>query len=204
MKRLFTQSCAAILLLLVPFSVFAQPKFIMKADLALANVMGDDVDNNKVLPTFLLGGHAEFGLGGSLGLDVGVEVAGKGFKVEESAFEGRINPIYLQVPVQLTFRAGGVFVGVGPFVGMGIAGKSKADGEEENIDFGSDLEDDYSSLDYGAGLELGYEFGALRAFVSYNHGFANVVPKDQADLFDVKVTSSVIGVGLAYILGGNK
>ena len=204
MKKLTTIFCAAILMLFATATATAQVRFAAKAGLNLANVSGDDIGNNKILPTFMVGGQAEFGLTDNLGLGVGLQLSGKGFKVEEAGFEGSANPLYLQVPVQLFYQNNGFFAGVGPYVGFGIAGNAKSDGDSESINFGNDGEDDWAPLDFGAGLELGYQFGSLRATASYNLGLANVVPSEQADALDISIKNTVIGVALAYLFGGNE
>ncbi|MCB0530904.1 MAG: PorT family protein [Saprospiraceae bacterium] len=203
MKKLTTVLCAAFLMFFAATSVSAQVRFAAKAGLNLANVSGDDVGNNKILPTFLVGGQAEFGLSDNLGLGVGLQLCGKGFKVEDTGFEGKAKPLYLQVPVQFFYQNNGFFAGVGPYVGFGIAGKAESDGDSESIDFGNGTEDDWAPLDFGAGLELGYQFGSVRATASYNLGFANVVPGDYADVFDISIKNTVIGIALAYLFGGN-
>ena len=134
-----------------------------------------------------------------LGIGFGAEVAGKGARNTSTFATGKVNPIYMQVPVQFTFRTGGLFVGLGPFISVGIGGSNETNGKKADISFGPEIFRDYSAIDYGAGLELGYEFGSLRAFISYSKGYANIVPKAQADLYKISARSSVIGFGLAYI-----
>ena len=202
MKKLTTFFCAAILMFFAPTTATAQVRFAAKAGSNLANVSGDDVENNKILPTFLVGGQAEFGLTDNLGLGVGLQLCGKGFKIDEAGFKAKANPLYLQVPVQLFYQNNGFFAGVGPYVGFGIAGNAESDGESESIDFGNGVDDDWAPLDFGAGLEVGYQFGSLRATASYNLGLANVVPGDYADALDISIKNTVIGVALAYIFGG--
>lgn len=177
----------------------SQVRFGLKAGLNLANLTGDDVEGLKSLATFMVGGQAEFGLAENIGLGVGLQLQGKGAKVEGE--DGSVNPMYLQVPVYLTYRNSGFFAGVGPYVGFGLFGKTKFGGESVDLSFGSGADDDFSALDFGAGLELGYEFSSLRATASYNLGLANAIPKDQADEFDVSAKHAVIGIALAYMFG---
>ncbi len=203
MKKLSSFFILLALAMSVATSASAQVRFGVKAGLNLANVSGD-VNDTKMLPTFMVGGQAEFGLSDAIGLGVGLQLQGKGFKVDVGGDNATTSPMYLQVPVYLTYRNSGFFGGVGPYVGFGIAGKSKFGGESTDISFGSSENDDFSSLDFGAGLELGYEFGALRATASYNLGLSNAIPKDQADAFDVSAKHNVIGIALAYLFGGGE
>lgn len=207
MKKQLTMLVLAALFLSAASTVSAQ-RFGIKAGLNLANVSGD-AEDTKMLPTFLVGGQAEFDLGESgVGIGVGVQLSGKGFKQEFGGDDFKLNPMYLQVPIQLIYRNGGFFGAVGPYAGFGIAGKAKFAGESESIEFGSSDTDDWAALDFGAGVEAGYEFsagsGLLRATASYNLGLSNVVPKDIADAEDVSVKNNVIGIALAFLFGGGE
>lgn len=194
-------------------SAHAQLKFGIKAGLNLANINYDgDVEvDTKILPSFHAGPIIEFGITENIGIGSGLLVSGKGFKLEEEFLGEKIkstsNPIYLQVPVTLSYNNSGFFAGVGPYVGFGIAGKVKNEGggekDSESLDFGSTEDDDYGSLDFGAGLEVGYGFGAIRISASYNLGLMNVIPKDIADDTDEKAMHNVIGISAAYLFGGN-
>lgn len=202
MKKKCNYLCALALVFLAVGAAMAQPKYIVKAELNLANFTGDIEDNTKLLPTFLVGGQVEFDIAENLAVGAGLQLSGKGFKVDDPSFDASINPFYLQVPVQIIYQNSGFFVGAGPFIGFGIAGKRKFLGESESIAFGNGEEDDVAPLDYGAGLELGYEFMRFRASVAYNLGLANVIPSDQRG--DASVKTSVIGIALAYIFGGSE
>ncbi|MCB0530903.1 MAG: PorT family protein [Lewinellaceae bacterium] len=202
MKKISCYLYAIALAFLAVGTAMAQPKVIIKAGLNLANFTGDIEDDTKLLPTFLVGGQAEFDLAENLAVGAGLQLSGKGFKVDDPNFDAKINPLYLQVPVQIIYRNSGFFVGAGPFIGFGIAGKRKVFDESESIAFGNGEEDDVAPLDYGAGLELGYEFMSFRATAAYNVGLANVIPSDQRG--DASVKTSVIGIALAYIFGGSE
>ena len=202
MKKLLFACLGAVLLLFMFNSASAQTRFGVKAGLNLANISGDDTEDTKMLPTFLIGGQAEFGLSDNLGLGVGLQLSGKGFKldVQDETFASK--PFYLQVPVQLIYRNSGFFAGAGPYVGFGLFGKNTGGDEDENLKFGNTIEDSYAPLDFGAGLELGYEFSSLRVTASYNLGLSNIIPKDVADAFDSSAKHNVIGISLAYLFGG--
>lgn len=214
----------------------AQTRFGIKAGLNFANgpvsddykalfedALGSDY-NPGIRVAYHIGGQVEFGLSGNLGLSLGLQLSSKGTKYDLKGdfngvpYTGSVTekPMYLQVPVALTYRNNGFYAGVGPFIGFGIGGSLKvkataqgnSDSSSQDINFGNSDTDDYAPLDYGAGLELGYETGRFRITGSYNLGLANVVPKDQVDLGggDFKKKNSVIGLSLAYLfdLGAGK
>lgn len=71
MKKLSSLFILLALAMSVATSVSAQVRFGVKAGLNLANVSGD-VNDTKMLPTFMVGGQAEFGLSDAIGLGVGL------------------------------------------------------------------------------------------------------------------------------------
>jgi hypothetical protein len=185
---------------------FAQISFGVKAGLNLANVNfngdGSDILEPKITPSFQIGGIVEFGLTESIALQSGISLQGKGFKIENELI-GDITsaPMYLQVPVHVLYNGGMFFVGAGPFVGFGILGKVKSDGESTDLSFGSGVDDDYAPLEYGIGAQLGVNLGSIRVGAGYDLGLSDLTPKDaQTDGFSAK--SGVINVFAAYMFGG--
>lgn len=204
--------------LLLSNSATAQFHFGVKAGLNLANFdFNDDYSSfyedeffeekftSKMTPSFLVGVQAEYRFSPSVGLGLGVQVSGKGYKIRETFtdfgesfdYSEQSKPMYLQVPLWFQYRNSGFFAAVGPYFAWGIGGNYKVEVEGDgdsyeddgSIEFtdGFDV-DDYgdfplftsklSPMDIGAGLELGYEFGQIRVTASFNQGFSNLIPKD--------------------------
>lgn len=223
---------ASTLLLFVLNTASAQMRIGIKAGLNLASIaysddyldyseqaLGTDIATGMI-PNYHLGGVAEFGFKGPLGLNLGLMLNAKGgsldfdfdFFGEEIKTSGKTRPLYLEVPIALTYRNKGFFAGLGPYIGFGIGGKTKSKaeymGQEETdsaaIEFGNDPDNSFAPLDYGAGLELGYEFNSLRLSASYNFGLANVAPKEGVDQgkdedLDFGYYHRVIGISVAYL-----
>lgn len=196
----------------------------------LEDVFGSEMQSSMV-PAFHFGGQAEFDLGEKLGLGLGLQLSGKGHKVEfdyefldsVATFTHKSTPLYAQIPAYFYFRSNGFFVSAGAYAGLGIAGRyemttSSVLGEEKeegDIEFTDDYdplqEDDpllnYSPFDFGVNAELGYEFGKIRVSASYNYGLTNTFSKDYAEYvkenfdFEVKGSHRVIGVSVAYLFG---
>lgn len=214
----------------------AQVRFGVKAGLNLASIAYSDdyiglaesefeTDlSTGMVPAFHVGAQAEFDFGGPIGLSAGAQLSVKGGKLSGDgtllgvpfSFTSTASPMYLQVPVAVTFRKNGFYAGVGPYVGFGIGGKVKTEAEaagqtdetSEDISFGSTEDDDFESLDFGAGIELGYEFNNIRVSASYSLGLANVAPKDVVDQgknqgIDISAKNNVIGISVAYMFGSN-
>ncbi len=224
----------------------AQVRFGIKAGLNLATVSGtSDLDdyyeeaylgqgfNPKLVPSFMIGGQVDYNFGENIGVGIGAQISGKGFRLDESInFEGerftydeRTTPIYLQIPLHLIYRNSGFFGAIGPYVGFGIGGRYKYEFDSESLRFKDDGKIEFTNdvdvdnemdaltakinpLDFGAGLELGYEFSNLRLTAGYSMGFRNIYPKDLVDLVDdtlnydsFKATNRVITIGAAWMFG---
>jgi hypothetical protein len=189
-------------------TAFAQISFGVKAGLNLANVITDDDEvDPKMSPSFQVGAVVEIGLTESIALQTGLSLQGKGFKVEEEflgeTFKSTANPLYLQVPAHILYKGSGFFVGVGPYVGYGVAGKFKTEiageSDSENINFGNDDDADWKGLDFGVGAQAGVSLGAIRIGAGYDLGLSNVVPGDDGDELTVK--NGVINVFATYMFG---
>lgn len=218
--------------------LLAQTRFGLKAGYNHASMpLSDDYSailefveaadfENQSLSAYHAGMVVEFGFGGNFGLGTGLQLSVKGGK---RVFNGvvlnvpytrtrNIMPMYLQVPLALTFQSGGFYAGAGPYGGFAIAGKSKTkidyDGsstkESEDLEFGKEEDKDFSQWDYGVGFELGYEFfGNLRLSGSYQLGLANILPADAVELAsdhegDWAAKNNVIGVSLTYLFGSEE
>lgn len=204
MKSLIQLLTVLCLIVMMSHSASAQVRLGLKAGINLANLNWDDdfQIETEMLPTFMVGGVAEFDFSENLSLGTGLQYYGRGFQDEDSD-DLKVTLSYIQVPIQLQYRSSGLFAAVGPYVGFGIGGKSKDANEEVDVEFGSGVDDDFSALDYGVNLEVGYEFGDLRATALYGLGLANVIPED-LQFEDLTIKHTVIGIALTYLFGGEE
>ncbi len=203
---------------------FAQ-KFGLQAGLNMANMVIKDDDDTysddfKMNPGFHIGPIVEFPINDLLSFETGALLTTKGFKVSEKDTEdgetyeidGSMNLFYLDIPLtaKATFDMGGFnfYTFAGPYVGMGLSGKSKFDYKwngsstsyEEDIKWGSDEdEDDLKRLDYGVKIGLGVEINSVRVGLSYGLGLANV-STDTEDGY--KNSHQVLGVSVGVVFGG--
>ncbi|MCB0523496.1 MAG: porin family protein [Saprospiraceae bacterium] len=235
-----------LLLLIFMAPAEAQVRFGVKAGLNLATVSGtadfDDFFKDDylgesfkptILPTFLIGAQVEFDFGTNIGIGTGLQISGKGFKMNETilvdgeraTYDEKNNMVYLQIPVNFLYHNNGFFGAIGPYVGYGIGGRYdwEFDSDTDRIlDDGKieytntiDVDDDIFSLvskvrpfDFGAGIELGYEFTNLRLTAGFNMGISNVFPKDLVELADLegnydnfKISHRVFSIGAAWMFG---
>lgn len=183
----------------------------IKAGLNLANVSVSDngsVDEAKMLTSFQVGIIGDIHLGSIAYLQPGLLFTGKGTKAQSgdpstaTYFKSTTNPLYLEIPANLILKLplgtnNKFFVGAGPYLGIGIAGKNKTEGKylgvafknENNIEFS---DDDPTTLDY----EENAGFGILKRFDYGLNGTAGIEGKSIA--FGVNY-----GLGLAKLQSGS-
>lgn len=185
---------------------------ILKAGINLANVSVTDngkVNDANMLTSFQVGISGDISLGSkSVSFQPGLLFTGKGSKTESgspsSSFYSKAttNPLYLEVPLNLVFKAplGGTsnfFVGGGPYLAVGIAGKTNIQNitplTEQNYD--KDIEysnDDPTTLNY----EEGAGFGIIKRFDYGLNGTAGLEGKSM-------VLGVNYGLGLAKLQSGS-
>jgi hypothetical protein len=198
-------------LLLIGFVSTAQNTQI-RGGLNLANVSVTEngrVDKANQLTSFQVGILTDIKLGSSmLSLQPGILYTGKGSKVQKGTagqagyFKQTFNPQYLEVPLNLLVKApigssSRFFVGAGPYVAMGIGGKTKTEGTraltgdysfERDITFSND---DPTTFDQEEGTGL----GVIRRFDYGLNGTAGIEGKSV-------VLGVNYGMGLAKLQSG--
>ena len=111
---------------------------------------------------------------------------------------------YVEVPLNVVFKAeagsGKFFIGAGPSLGFGISGKFKSGNEEEDVNFGSNEEDDLKPFDFGGNIVAGYELSnGLFFALNYNTTLNNLSTEN-----DVTTRNRYFGIRIGYLLGGKK
>ena len=181
----------------------------IRGGLNLANVSVTEngrVNEANQLTSFQVGVIGEVPLGVSmLTLQPGILYTGKGSKIQEGTagqsgyYKQTFNPRYLEVPVNLVFKAPigsstRLFVGAGPYAAIGIGGKVKTEGtnilgqtytREGDIEFSNDdpttfNEEEGAGLglvrrfDYGLNGTAGFEGRSVVLGVNYGLGLAKL------------------------------
>jgi hypothetical protein len=153
----------------------------------------------------------DMALSNNVSLQPGIFYAKKGYEVEQDVLRTVGNTMYnehrntdvtinyIEFPVTLQYKfskakTGGLFAGVGPYIGVAIGGdvetsttRTLASGVSENVAFaaseerelriGDDIGDDIETTDMGLNVNLGYQFAQgllLRAHTGI--GLANLAP----------------------------
>jgi hypothetical protein len=209
MKRILLMAVMAI----VVTAVSAQG-LGLRGGVNFSNLAGDGVlDDSKMLTGFHVGLDYEIPVAPDFYFAPGLLYSTKGNKYEASEGDasGEMKRVlnYLEVPLNLVYKPllgeGNLIVAFGPYLGYGLSGKMKGEGElgdsfnisaEEDITFGSDDDDMFKAFDMGANISFGYMFaGGLSVQLNTQLGLINISPSDD-DADAVKNTA--FGLGLGY------
>lgn len=165
--------------------------FGVRAGISFQNINGRDAgDNkleNKLVPRFQGGVNVELPLADDFYLQPGLLFAAKGTEFKGS--NTNLNLSYIEVPVNFLFKptlgSQKLIMGLGPYVGFGIAGSTKSEnGNRSSVKFknsvtlGEALADPYyRSMDAGANLLFGVEFTShLSVQLNAQLGLAKINP----------------------------
>ena len=136
--------------------------FGAKAGLNLSTFTGNAVQNVSLLPSFHVGGTANFLINENFMVQPEILYSGKGAKYDGGKFKFG----YIEVPVLVQYKtASGFFLETGPQVGFLINAKLNT----------QDWKDNMKSTDYSWVGGLGYKSAmGLGASARYDFGFFNV------------------------------
>lgn len=205
LTRSMKLTCAAapVIIAIVLFSTLAssaQVRFGIKGGLNLADMKYEPKDQTDGTPdanslsSFNAGVIVDIPLVAGLAIQPGLMVEGKGSKVEYSgsigSFTQKTNPIYLELPVNVLFKPTigantKLYFGLGPYVAMGIAGKTSSNAQasigsyysDHDLSFGDGSDDDLKQTDVGGNLLAGFEFSnGLLVGAQYGMSFTNNAP----------------------------
>lgn len=178
----------------------------------------NDYTKNNVGYNFTVFG--DFGVANNFFIQPGISLQNKGTKFEGNFTEvanvtgtAKVDVMAIEIPVNAVLRiptgdAGALHLSAGPYVGFNISGKRTTDlkdangmqlGKSENdLNFGSETNDDLSTTDFGANFGLAYRVNNGLIFgANYGLGLSNLTPKDSR-ANDNKVTNRVLGFTIGY------
>ncbi|MCL2028050.1 MAG: PorT family protein [Bacteroidales bacterium] len=187
----------------------------------------DKEDKSSFKPGFQVGIVGDYAISEAFSIQPGLIFAQQGatmWKDDDSDAKMAMNLNYLQIPInaqyKLNFGSASLLLQAGPYVGFGIGGRmnfwgedgkkisdndlNEGDGEKDwfKIKFGSDKEKhDLKGLDFGVGLGLGVQFGAIQVGVGYNLGLMNLEHKWDDD-YKGSTKNNGLTFTLTYLFGG--
>jgi len=185
------------------------PSLFVKGGLNLSNITIDKngaVDDNKGIASFQAGLQADLPIGSYFAIQPGIFFTGKGAKLESGNvsannwYRATTRPYYIEIPVNAVIKlplgdASSFFFGAGPYLGIGVGGKNRVEGQvagaafsrSENIQFSND--DPFTSTEEGSGYNI------MRRFDYGLNGTVGIQAKYA--LFSVNY-----GLGLAKLQSG--
>ena len=177
LKIVFAAALAALTVGAVQLNAQDKPATLgVRAGANLSSFGGDPKDA-KYTFKYRVGITADIALGDNLYLLTGLDLQTKGakFKGAESA-KLKYNPMYLQLPATIGYKLEigadtRLVFNVGPYIALGLGGKSNGGGEESEKLFKDKV---LKRLDYGATGGVGIEFGMLSVSAGYDLGLGNV------------------------------
>ena len=221
------------LILTTTIALSSKAQVYIQGGLNLANITktsdGQTSDNN-ILPSFNVGLLGRFGLSSTFDLESGLLLTGHGSKAE-TYFNGgndyvksRFNPFYIQVPLNAVVKIPleketNVFFNAGPYVAVGIAGKSTQESKfgplmsssTETIKFSND--DPFTSqqedagydklkrFDYGLNFGGGIEFSHVILKVNYGLGLAKINSTESNNNYNDKNKYRTLSFSVGIPLG---
>ncbi len=227
MKKLF------IAFALTTTAVSTKAQTYLQGGMNLANITKTNdgqTEKNNLLTTFNIGLMNRFGFTKLVGLETGILLSGRGSKAE-TYFNGgndyvksTFNPLYIEIPLNAVVKVPMVagtrlFFNAGPYIAIGVAGKSKSESKigplystsTANIKFSNDdpftsKQDDaaYDKLkrfDYGLNVGGGFEFAKLMIKLNYGFGLAKINSTESNNTVNDKNKYRTLGLSVGIPLG---
>jgi hypothetical protein len=179
---------------------FAQLSGGVRVGLNLAN-QKDKFDGGSesgdIKPGFQVGAYLVGNLSDKIAIQPELTFSVLGTKISDpDVGDIKLNLNYITIPIFLRYNINDILnIHLGPQFGILASAKGKADGGS------ADIKSQYKSLDVGAAVGLGLDFGKFNAAARYYQGLSNIA--EGADSGETLKNSS-IQVVLGYrLFGGN-
>lgn len=203
----------------------AQLRYGVKAGIVLADMPFNQPDllvynfvalQKEVMPalSFFAGGVAEYDLHRNWSLSAELQFSGKGYRESttdtfQDFTDFYAHLWYVQAPLALSFRWNGIFIGAGPYMGVGLAGRTKTTLDilpaplvtKERVRFGNTEDDYFRRFDGGLYAQAGYSFRNFRLCIAVFWGLTNTIPDFYASYFGAKARQQSFSLGAAYYFG---
>jgi hypothetical protein len=171
------------------------------------NLIGTKLSNDMITG-FHIGANAQIPIVPEFYFQPGLMFSTKGYKNTENNITNNLNISYIEVPLNFVYKGalgnGFIFIGLGPYIGYGVAGKSSP---EPNVKFTNVVEvtdpitDVYvKPFDAGANILVGYEM-ASGLFLQLNSqlGLIGIYPENRLNPSDATVWKNTgFGLSLGY------
>lgn len=215
------------------YSATTAQTFYAQGGVNLANITSTNsgqTEKNNMLTTFNVGFMSRLGLSKVVDLETGLLLDGRGAKAEtyfnagNDYVKSKFNPLYLEVPLNVVLSVPmqnktGLFFNAGPYIAVGVGGKSKTDtkigaltsSSESKIKFSNDdpftsQQDDaaYDKLkrfDFGLNFGTGFDFKKLILKANYGLGLAKINSTQSDNNANDKNKYRTVSISLGIPLG---
>ncbi|WP_295773222.1 porin family protein [uncultured Mucilaginibacter sp.] len=151
--------------------------------------------SSGTLTSFSVGVFADAPIGNNFSIQPGLYYTGKGGASDDGG-DGKLKLSYLQVPINFLYNApfggGKLFVGAGPYVGIGLNAKTTNGRQSVDLEFGTDVK----RTDVGATGLLGVRFdNGLLLKANYDLGLTNILGDNE---IGVSSKNRVIGLSVGF------
>ena len=175
---------------LITANVFAQDNpisFGARAGVNFYNLTGKDADgtkySNKLIVGVNIGANVEIPVATDFYVQPGLLFTTKGAKSKTS--DAKTTLSYLELPINFLYKPalgdGKLLLGFGPYLALGVGGKTKAGGTSTSVEWGSDP-DQIKRFDAGANLLAGYELSNRLSFqLNAGLGLINLANRPEGD-----------------------
>ena len=214
----------------------AKSQVYIQGGVNLANITktkSGETQKNNMLTTFNAGILGRFNLSTTFDLETGLLLDGRGSKSntyltsseDDNYVKAKFNPLYIELPVNLVLKfplenTSNIFINAGPYIAMGVAGKSKVEtkflgvvsNSTHDIKFNNDdpsttQQEDagYSKLkrfDYGINAGAGIDLGKVLVKVNYGWGLAKINSTETDNSSDDKNKYRTLSISLGIPLSG--
>lgn len=124
---------------------------------------------------------------------------GTDFKIDSVQYS--LSPVYIEIPLNIGFRLGGLSLFAGPYFACGIGGlKMDSGGNLKDISYGWGQNKDMRQLDVGVNFGLGINIRGIQISAQYGIGLANLAPN--ATVYS-EMKNRVFGISICRFGGEN-
>lgn len=184
----------------------AQTSWGLKAGVNLPKLSfsGNDVSmSTKSSTNFYVTGYADLPVASNFSIQPGLSLQGKGGKFSDDKldkdFETKTDLMYLEVPVNAVYYipagSGNVFIGAGPYAGIGLSGKYKVGDVKTDVEWGSGTDKDLKRFDFGINTMLGYKLAnGFLINAGYGFGLIDIAAENSFG----KTKNNVLSFGIGF------
>ncbi len=193
---------------------FAQLSFGVKGSFNMYNLSSKDNDGKKIessmIPAFDAGAFVEIPIAPEFYFRPELYFATKGAKSKNQTPESKINLSYIVLPLNFLYKSdlsgGKVFIGIGPYLALGVGGKISSGSNDYKIKFKNDVTMNdletslyYKPIDFGANLIAGYEFkNKISLAINTSLGLTNIESKVDGKQADSSTKNNGFGLTIGY------